>query len=571
MHKRMKFSTVIIILFLGVAINAYAGVPSASEQMNQLWSKHAQIIAKMSTILAIGNKYKKQYKQYTATKEQYQTGQADLQRYQDEYETKAGRLKRLTEEQFNIASQTHWYSVGDKIKQAVNNSEVASLTKERDELSYKIKNLKSDLQEKERDLGELKVAMYTTREELRSIAPEPGKTLSELHNELSTVQEQEDKVYNLLSEKEKKAYESGSGPFFKMRDDPLTLSKKFWSADDNIDQYLGVPPDTENDIGPKAVPQEKGGSRPPAEKKEEVPKWAAVSKPKDEGGKTSGGDEATNNEEKGDENQTQAGPQDEKPKFVENSGQSTQTVPQQQPQKAPQELKSNEKKDEYEVISISANTAPVKYQGRTFRRLKNPQGVMIVLMMRKEEHIIEGQDAVNVLVEKGYFRYSSTLGCFIATTKYDNFMLGATSQSEPEIVPPQQVTEGPISVQEACPEFKSALGFAKSCQDNYGKNLEVLTVKSQPSAREKWSLECCQSHLEILHRCQELAKEGRRAADEGWKPDPGYLLKLNAKMPHEESEYSGGGTTAPVSSGSSQQRDNGTPNPDDMFGDVNRR
>ena len=571
MHKRMKFLTAIIILFLGVTINAYAGAPSASEQMNQLWSKRAQIIAKMSTILDIGNKYKKQYEQYTVTKEQYQTGQADLQRYQDEYEIKAGRLKRLTEEQFNIASQTHWYSVGDKIKQAVNNSEVASLTKERDELSYKIKNLKSELQEKEYKLGELKVAMYTTREELRNITSEPGKMLSELHNELSTVREQEDKVYNLLSEKEKKAYESGSSPFFKMREDPLTLSKKFWSADDNIDKYLEVPPDAENDIGPKTVPQDKGESQPSTEKKEEAPKWAVASKPKDEGRETSGGDEVTNNEEKGDENQAQAGPQDEKPKFVENSGQGTQTIPQQQPQKAPQELKSNEKKDEYEVISISVDTAPVKYQDRTLQRLKNPKGAMIVLMMRKEEHIIEGQDAVNILVEKGYFRYSSILGCFIATTKYDNFMLGAAPQSEPETVPPPQVTEGPISVQEACPEFKSALGFANSCQDNYGKNLEVLTGKSHPSARERWSLECCQSHLEILHRCQELAKEGRRAADEGWKPDPNYLLKLNAKTPHEESEDSGVGTTAPVSSGSSQQRDNGTPNPDDMFGDVNRR
>lgn len=78
------------------------------------------------------------------------------------------------------------------------------------------------------------------------------------------------------------------------------------------------------------------------------------------------------------------------------------------------------KRDNYRIVSISAETVLVTYGKQKLQKLKNINAAVIVIEIRGKQHIIDDEEAVSVLVEKGYFYRFPNIG-LVATTKYNDF------------------------------------------------------------------------------------------------------------------------------------------------------
>lgn len=267
--------------------------------------------------------------------------------------------------------------------------------------------------------------------------------------------------------------------------------------------------------------------------------------------------------------QAQIEPKTRQPRFATGSG----------PSRKPgaEEAKVQELlQGEYKVVAIAVDLQNKNYKGRKWQRIKENSEAVVVIRARGEDHIINGEYALKALTAKGYFHQLAGTDMIVATTNYDKFMNGVTvEQTPPETQPeePQAAGAAPISVSDACAEFRGVLGLAELCQNNFSKNLEGLTGKSRLTAQEAYNLECCKKHLEILHRCEALAREGKRAADEGWKPDPNYIRDMVAGRPPEKTGPSGDSsvTKTPGGTGSSQRQDDGTLSVSDMYDGLEKR
>jgi len=79
--------------------------------------------------------------------------------------------------------------------------------------------------------------------------------------------------------------------------------------------------------------------------------------------------------------------------------------------------KSADWKD-YEIVSTLVKTTPVTYEGRNYQKLVDGNTAVIVLRNRGQDYIIEGTQALTILIEKGFFVHFPKVG-LIATTRYD--------------------------------------------------------------------------------------------------------------------------------------------------------
>lgn len=77
-------------------------------------------------------------------------------------------------------------------------------------------------------------------------------------------------------------------------------------------------------------------------------------------------------------------------------------------------------RDDYRIVSIAAETVPVTYGKQTLQKLKNINAAVIVIEIRGKQHIIDNEEAVSVLIEKGYFYRFPGIG-LVATIKYSDF------------------------------------------------------------------------------------------------------------------------------------------------------
>jgi len=77
-------------------------------------------------------------------------------------------------------------------------------------------------------------------------------------------------------------------------------------------------------------------------------------------------------------------------------------------------------KDDYAIKAIAIETVDVDKDGRIFTRLKSVDAATVIIRMRGSDHIIDGGEAVNLLIEKGYLYRVAGVG-LVTTSRYAVF------------------------------------------------------------------------------------------------------------------------------------------------------
>jgi hypothetical protein len=110
---------------------------------------------------------------------------------------------------------------------------------------------------------------------------------------------------------------------------------------------------------------------------------------------------------------------DDRPQWAKNTGAGDDDD--QDDQDETDEQQTGGPRDDYEVIAITVETEPVAYQGKRYEKLIHTEAASIIIRMRGKDHIIDGNEAVSILLEKGYFRRLAGVG-IVSTTKVDTIV-----------------------------------------------------------------------------------------------------------------------------------------------------
>ena len=76
--------------------------------------------------------------------------------------------------------------------------------------------------------------------------------------------------------------------------------------------------------------------------------------------------------------------------------------------------------DDYAIKAITFDTVEVTKDGKIFTRLKSSDAATVIIRMRGSDHIIDGSEAVNLLIEKGYLYHVAGVG-LVTTSRYAAF------------------------------------------------------------------------------------------------------------------------------------------------------
>ncbi len=85
--------------------------------------------------------------------------------------------------------------------------------------------------------------------------------------------------------------------------------------------------------------------------------------------------------------------------------------------------------DDYAIKAIAFDTVDVEKDGKIFTRLKSSDAATVIIRMRGSDHIIDGSEAVNLLIEKGYLYRVAGVG-LVTTSRYAAFSDEAGSPEE---------------------------------------------------------------------------------------------------------------------------------------------
>ena len=77
-------------------------------------------------------------------------------------------------------------------------------------------------------------------------------------------------------------------------------------------------------------------------------------------------------------------------------------------------------KDDYAIKAITFDTIEVEKDGKIFTRLTSSDNATVIIRMRGRDHIIDGAEAVNLLIEKGYLHHVAGVG-LVTTSRYAAF------------------------------------------------------------------------------------------------------------------------------------------------------
>ena len=86
-------------------------------------------------------------------------------------------------------------------------------------------------------------------------------------------------------------------------------------------------------------------------------------------------------------------------------------------------------KDDYGIKAITFDTIEVNKDGKIFTRLKSSDSATVIIRMRGSDHIIDGREAVDLLIEKGYLHHVAGVG-LVTTSRYAAFLDDAGSSKE---------------------------------------------------------------------------------------------------------------------------------------------
>ena len=86
-------------------------------------------------------------------------------------------------------------------------------------------------------------------------------------------------------------------------------------------------------------------------------------------------------------------------------------------------------KDDYAIKAIAIDTVDVDKDGRIYTRLRDSDAATVIIRMRGSDHIIDGSEAVDLLMEKGYLHYVAGVG-LVTTSRYAAFSDDTGSHEE---------------------------------------------------------------------------------------------------------------------------------------------
>lgn len=152
-------------------------------------------------------------------------------------------------------------------------------------------------------------------------------------------------------------------------------------------------------------------------------------------------------------------------------------------------------KDDYRIVSMSVETTPVTYGKQSLQKLKSINAAVIVIEMRGEQHIIEGQKAVSILIEKGYFYNFPDIG-IIATTKYNEF--GGYNERYAGDTKPSSSKDDECGAR------------LQECYRKWGRNLKFKKGENfrKMSSDEYWGRGLC---AQLEERCQKQTQSEKQS------------------------------------------------------------
>ncbi len=93
----------------------------------------------------------------------------------------------------------------------------------------------------------------------------------------------------------------------------------------------------------------------------------------------------------------------------------------QEQQEGEEESKGPSKRDDYEILEISADLVPVQHENKTYQKLKHIEASSVLIKIRGEKHRVTGRESTNLLIEKGFFYLIEKVG-IVASEKYNSFV-----------------------------------------------------------------------------------------------------------------------------------------------------
>jgi len=261
-------------------------------------------------------------------------------------------------------------------------------------------------------------------------------------------------------------------------------------------------------------------------------------------------------------------------------------------------------KDYYEIKSIAIETVEVRRNKKIYQKLKDIDSAVVIMRIRGGDHIIDGYNAVQLLIEKGYLYHVADVG-YVTTEKFDNFT------GEPESVKKDDfVSSEDAAKYESCRRYQECLakygaGFenrdptdykgkaywdivlckptkAQCIKESQGKGTtmdDIYGGKKKPEKGEPKEPEEPQvrpggpgsgggrSTSGVSKTCRDMLHECRRKFGSSFQPSSPtvpmreYQERLKC-MGYDKQCGSGQGVNMP-------QRDN-RDDPDDMFNDLRR-
>ena len=86
-------------------------------------------------------------------------------------------------------------------------------------------------------------------------------------------------------------------------------------------------------------------------------------------------------------------------------------------------------KDDYTIKAIAMETVDEIRGDKEYERIKDIEAVVVIIRMRNYDSIIDGYNAINLLIEKGYVYHVAGVG-YVAGEKYHNFMISGSGNMQ---------------------------------------------------------------------------------------------------------------------------------------------
>jgi len=229
-----------------------------------------------------------------------------------------------------------------------------------------------------------------------------------------------------------------------------------------------------------------GPDQQDADKDENVPVWVRESKVK----------------KKEDQNKDQ---NKDKPAFVSRSGTDRGSdLFREEPDPEP------EFRDEFRIKAVSADTVDRKKDGKIYLCLKTSDSATVIISMRGRDRIIEGKEAVALLMEKGYFYYLAGAG-IVASEKYDSFF--AQKKENRKKLKPVPLPEKKRQAQRSGSDCSQVCAAADACRVRL-KEIEAEYKGSRAMrTRDYWDKITCPQRIHACEQCRASGAKKKKTMD----------------------------------------------------------